>query len=281
MTIRAVQQFQLRQELGTEAKAKKALQAMKDAGYEGIELNGFMIHKMSFGVRMLCSMAGMPIGSSGTLDWHRLVSEMDLKVVSLHEYLDGLLKEPQPIIEEAKAFGTKNIVITGMRKFDYSIEGEVLALAKKLNRAGETIAESGLNLLYHNHNCEFRRLATGQTAFELLIEATDPRYVNFEFDSYWATEAGCDVPWLMHQLGSRMKLYHINDRGTRIEGPTNSILKSDSIELGYGNINLVNLVDIAKSYAVESIILESHQNWAEKSAIKSLQLSAEFMNKYV
>ena len=85
----------------------------------------------------------------------------------------------------------------------------------------------------------------------------------------------------MHQLGSRMKLYHINDRGTRIEGPTNSILKSDSIELGYGNINLVNLVDIAKSYGVESIILESHQNWAEKSAIKSLQLSAEFMNKYV
>ena len=78
-----------------------------------------------------------------------------------------------------------------------------------------------------------------------------------------------------------MKLYHINDRGTRVTGPTNSIIKSDSMELGYGNMNLEKYVAIAKSYGVDAIVLESHQNWADKSAIKSMQLSSTFMNQHV
>ena len=59
------------------------------------------------------------------------------------------------------------------------------------------------------------------------------------------------------------------------------ILKSDSMELGYGNMNLKAMVETAKKYGVEAVILESHKNWIEKSPVKSFQVSAEFMNKYV
>ena len=79
-----------------------------------------------------------------------------------------------------------------------------------------------------------------------------------------------------------MKLYHINDRGTRLTKPAMTpILKSDSMELGYGNIDLVSLVEQAKKVNVDAVILESHRNWAEKSPLKSMELSAEFMNRYV
>ena len=136
--------------------------------------------------------------------------------------------------------------------------------------------------MYHNHNCEFRKVEAGKTAFDLLIEETNPEYVNFELDSYWATEAGVSAVALMKKLGDRLKLYHINDRGTRIEGPSMTpILKSDSMELGYGNMNLSELVEQALHVGVDAIILESHKNWVEKSPIKSLQLSAEFMNEKV
>lgn len=281
MTMKAIQQFQLRAELGSEAKARHTLQLVKEAGFEGIELNGFMIRKMPLSIRLLTRMAGMPIGASGGLDWHKLIKEAGLKVVSLHDHLDGILNDPDWVITEAGSFDTDYIVITGLRKFDYSDENKVLELAEKLNRAGEMVSRSGIKLLYHNHNCEFRKLKKGQTAFDLLIEETDSRYVNFEFDSYWPIEAGCDAVSLMHQLGNRMKLYHINDRGTRVTGTTGSILKSDSMELGYGNVDLPKLVEVAKGYGVESIVLESHQNWIDKSAIKSFQRSAVFMNKYI
>ena len=59
------------------------------------------------------------------------------------------------------------------------------------------------------------------------------------------------------------------------------ILKSDSMELGYGNMNLEALVEQAKAAGGDAVILESHKNWVDKSPVKSIQLSAEFMKKYV
>jgi len=59
------------------------------------------------------------------------------------------------------------------------------------------------------------------------------------------------------------------------------ILKSDSMELGYGNMNLFSLIMQAQKVNVDAVILESHKNWADDSPLKSMELSAEFMNQYV
>ncbi len=252
---------------------------MKEAGFTGIELNGFMIKKMPFIVPVITWLAGMPVGRSGRLDWKKLIAESGLKVVSIHEDLGTILKDPKKIIDEAKAFGTEYIVVTGMYLYDYSKEKAVTELAEKLNRAGKELSAGGIHLLYHNHNCEFRRVETGQTAYDLILEKTNPQFVNFEFDSYWAIEAGCDAVQLMNRLGERMKLYHINDRGTRVKGRKSSILKSDSMELGYGNINLAALIEAAKKNEVKAIILETHRNWVDNSPVKSFQLSAEFLKQ--
>lgn len=41
--------------------------------------------------------------------------------------------------EEAKSFGTEYVVITGMYRFDYGDEATMHELAKRLNKAGETL----------------------------------------------------------------------------------------------------------------------------------------------
>ncbi len=281
MTIKAVQQFQLRSVIGNEKQARSTLRAMKEAGYDGIELCGFMIKKMPLTVQLLTWLAGMPVGRSGYLDWKKLVTDVGLKVVSIHEDLGSIRKNPEAVVAEARAYGTRTIVMTGMYRFDFSDQQAVLELAKHLNQAGKTLAESGIQFLYHNHNCEFRNVVPGKNAYQLLVESTDPRYVNFEFDSYWPAEAGCDVAGVMRFLGTRMRLYHINDRGTRDSGVKGSILKSDSVELACGNMDLKTLLQIAQSNGVEAVILESHRNWVDKSAVKSFQLSAQFLNTYI
>lgn len=281
MALKAVQMIQLGSVMGSEEKAKQTMRLMKEAGYDGIELNGFMIKKMPPIVRILTTLAGMPIGKTGKLDWKKLMSESDLQVVSVHEDLGSILRAPQDVIAEANDFGTKYVVITGMNRFDFSDRTAVLEMIEKLNQAGKLLKEGGISLLYHNHNCEFRKVEPDKTAYDLILEKTDPEYVNFEFDSYWPTEAGVDTIGLMRRLGSRMKLYHINDRGSRVSGAAGQILKSDSMELGYGNMNLTEMVKIAKENGVDAVILESHKNWADKDPVKSFQLSAEFLNKQV
>lgn len=280
MAIRAIQQFQLRTVIGTEEKARNTLRLMEEAGYNGIELCSFMIHKMPWTVRALTRMAGMPMGRSGHLDWHALLEETNLSVVSIHQDLGTIQRAPQEVIADAKSYGTKYVVITGMHHFDYSDKEAVDQLITDLNTCGRTLKEEGIELLYHNHNCEFRKI-DGQTAYERIVEQTDPAYVNFEFDSYWPTEAGVNAAAWMQRLGNRMKLYHINDRGSRVSGKTSSILTSDSMELGYGNMDLTTMVDIAKENGVDAIVLESHRNWVDKSPIKSFQCSAQFLNSHV
>ena len=239
-----------------------------------------MIHKMPWTVRALTRMAGMPMGRSGHLDWHALLEETNLSVVSIHQDLGSIQRAPQEVIADAKSYGTKYVVITGMHHFDYSDKEAVDQLITDLNTCGKTLKEEGIELLYHNHNCEFRKI-DGQTAYERIVEQTDPAYVNFEFDSYWPTEAGVNAAAWMQRLGNRMKLYHINDRGSRVSGKTSSILTSDSMELGYGNMDLTTMVDIAKENGVDAIVLESHRNWVDKSPIKSFQCSAQFLNSHV
>ena len=210
MPTKAVQQFMLGTVLSNENEARQTLAAMKAAGYDGIELCGFMIHPIGFMVRLLTKAAGMPVG-----------------------------------------------------------------------KAGEALKAEGVELLYHNHNCELRHVNAEKRAYDILLEETDPQFVNFEFDSYWFTEGGANALAWMQRLGTRMKLWHINDRGTRISGSAvTPILKTDSMELGTGNMDLDSLMAQALTIGVDAVILESHRNWVDNSPIKSLQLSAEYLKQH-
>ena len=281
MPIKAVQHFMLGTVMHKEAQAADTMRKMKEAGYNGIELCGFMIHPSGMMVRLMTRAAGMPVGNGGKLDWLRLVKDSELKVVSIHQDLGSVERDPGAVAQEAGRFGTDKIVITGMYRFAYSDKDAVRELAQRLNKAGDALRKEGVELLYHNHNCEFLQVAPNQSAYQLLLAETDPDAVNFEFDSYWCAECGANPLAVMNALGNRMKLWHINDRGTRQEGPCMTpILKSDSMELGCGAMPLAALTEKAKAAGVEAVILESHRNWIDKSPVKSFERSAEFLNAH-
>jgi sugar phosphate isomerase/epimerase len=274
-----VQQIMLGTVTGSESQARETLQRIKATGYDGLELNRFMIHPSSIMVRLMTRAAGMPTGKGGGLDWHVLLTEAGLTVVSLHADLGSLEREADTVAEEAKSYGTNKVVITGMYRFDYSDEATVRELAQRLNKVGETLKAKGIDLLYHNHNVELLPIKPGLRAYDILIADTDPTCVNFEFDSYWFTDGGADAKLWIKKLGSRMKLWHINDRGSRQAGPAMTpILKVDSMELGTGNMDLDGLWEIAAENGVESVVLESHKNWIDKDPVKSLELSAKWLN---
>ncbi len=276
---KAVQQIMLGTVTGNESQARETLRRIKAAGYDGLELNRFMIHPSSLMVRLMTRAAGMPTGNGGKLDWHALLNESGLEVVSLHADLGSLEREADDVIEEAKSFGTDKIVITGMYRFDYGSESAVRELAERLNRAGERLKTQGIELLYHNHNVELLQVKPGLRAYDILLDETDPDLVSFEYDSYWFTDGGADAKLWMKKLGRRMRLWHVTDRGSRQSGPAMTpILKADSMELGTGNMDLDGLREIAVENGIEAVVLESHKNWIDKDPVKSLELSAQWLN---
>ena len=280
MPVKAIQQYMLGTVLNNEKQAKETLQKIKAAGYDGIELCGFMIHPTGLMVRLMTKAAGMPTGNVGKLDWHSLIRESGLSVVSLHTDLGSLERDSAAVADEVKSFGTDKAVITGMYRFAYGDEATIHDLAARLNKAGEALSKEGVQLLYHNHHCELQRVRDEKRAYDILIEETDPAFVNFEFDSYWFAEGGADPLTWMERLGERMKLWHINDRGSRLTGPAMTpILKTDSLELGTGNMPLDVLAGQAVANGIDAVILESHKNWINKNPIDSLELSAKWLNE--
>ena len=276
----AVQQIMIGTLCNNYDNALWTLQAIKHAGYDAIELNDFMIQKTSLLVRLMTKFSGMPIGKSGNHDWKKLITESELKVISLHSNLTSIEADSKAIADKAKDFGTDTVVITGMYRFDYSTLEEVKALTNRLNQAGKALAEQGIRLLYHNHNVELQKVIADKTAYDIIIEETDPKYVNFELDSYWITDGGASAVRIMEKLGRRMKLWHINDRGCRQHGPyMTPILTEDAVELGCGNMDLDTLLEIALNNGTEGIIVEAHKNWIDNDPIKSFQVSAEYLQK--
>ena len=258
-----------------------ALKRIKAAGYDHIEINDFMIEKPSLIVKLLTKFGGMDIGKSGNQDWHTLLQESGLKVSSIQSNLGAIESDPVKITQLAKSYGTDTVVITGMYRFDYSSMEEVTALADRLNASGKSLKEQGIRVLYHNHNCELQKVSRGRTAYDVLIEKTDPEYVNFELDTYWMTDGGTDVYEIIDKLGSRLKYWHINDRGNNDKGPyMTPILKEKATELGSGNMNLEKLSGIIKENGVEAVILETHNNWVDNSPVKSIEVSSAFMNSH-
>ena len=135
---KAVQQIMLGTVTGKHEQTLKVLNRIKASGYDGLELNRYMIHPTPMFVRMLTRVAGMPTGNGGRLNWHELIKASGLSVISLHTDLGSLEKEMNAIIEEAKSFHTDKIVITGMYGFDYSAEKEIDSLIMRLNKAGKS-----------------------------------------------------------------------------------------------------------------------------------------------
>ena len=183
---KSVQQIMLGTVCKTEAQTKETLRCIKQAGYDGIELNGFMIRPTPFIVRMLTKFAGMPVGKGGKYHWKELLTEAGLHASHSTKILarSGEIRTPS----YRKQMNFKRNILSSP---------ECIALIIPIKRQSANwlpistipqteLKKSGIRLSYHNHNCEFRKVEPGLTAYELLIRETDPDLVGFEFDSYLA-----------------------------------------------------------------------------------------------
>ncbi|MGF3056451.1 sugar phosphate isomerase/epimerase family protein [Microbacterium sp. YY-01] len=278
--LRAIQQIQIGTVTSTHNQARDTLARLVAAGFEGIELNGFMTRPTPFFVRALTKVVGMPVGSGGRLDWPRLVADSGLSVVALHEDLGSIESDMAAVVARTANLDTNTVVVTGMYRFDYGDPSAVMQLAQRLNAAGRTLADEGIRLLYHNHTAEFRRLGSACTALDTIADQTEPDVVGFELDCFWAATAGADPLRLLDSLGERVQLLHITDRGSRVNGPTMTpIIKVDSVELGTGNLAVDAIIARAASLGVDAVVLETHKNWIDGSPLRSAEVSAEVLRR--
>jgi len=233
-------------EVGTEA----VLAELADIGYQNVEPFG-----------------GTYEGRTAA-EFGNLLGEYSLKAPTSH----GSTNETQfeDTLAYAKAIGQKYTGSGGSASPGISTLEDTLATAQTLNRLGEMSKKAGTGKIFvHNHQAEFtHQFADPQTgevksAWEILVENTDPRYVTFQLDVLWAADAGVDVVRLLEEHGDRIELLHVKD------GFLNGDARAIPTDVGEGDIDWAPILDAAqgpvKYYVVERDGAPATREFAEDS----------------
>lgn len=111
-------------------------------------------------------------------------------------------------IADHKKAGMKYIVNPGMGV--PATLADLQTQCEFLNEVGKLCAAEGIKFGYHSHSHEFRRVE-GKVMYDYMIEHTDPQYVFFEMDVYWAVVGGVAPVEYFKRYPGRFTLLHIKD----------------------------------------------------------------------
>ncbi len=140
---------------------------------------------------------------------HAALVSAGLRAPTSHVSIDRMRADPAREIAAAKVLGVETIVIPWLSP-EWRTPARFAALAAQLNQLGRHCADAGLTLSYHNHDFEFAQ-QDGQRLFDILLDATDPALVTFEFDIYWSAFAGVDPVAFLTEHGPRIRQMHLKD----------------------------------------------------------------------
>ncbi|MDR3260477.1 MAG: sugar phosphate isomerase/epimerase [Tannerella sp.] len=119
-------------------------------------------------------------------------------------------------------------------------------VADNLNKGGEICQKEGLQLLYHNHDIEFK-VTEGQIPFDTLMARLHPKAVGIEFDLYWITKGGQSAVEYIKKYPGRYLVYHVKDM--------NPADRSFAC-VGSGHINFAEIFGLNKTAGVKHFIVE-------------------------
>lgn len=185
-----IQTYTLRDQMRADMPSTLAM--IRRAGYDYVELNGR-------------DFADVPVETVAAQ-----VKSAGLYAPSTHLSYGTVRDNTADMINACKALGCEFGIVPWIDESERSLE-DWKRHARTLNMAGQAFADHGIQLGYHNHHFEFWDLGGGTQAMQILLEETDPRFVCFQIDIFWAILASVDLPALFRSHPGRFKLSHVKD----------------------------------------------------------------------
>ncbi|WP_152191597.1 PQQ-dependent sugar dehydrogenase [Georgenia satyanarayanai] len=186
-------------------------------------------------------------------EFRTMVDELGLSVPSSHyNTAEATFDETLEFVETlGQEYVGSGGFVQGMNLDTYE---STVAVAEAMDRLGQRSVEAGVGKFFgHNHASEFTTVHDipgdhgneGQmSAWEILVENTNPEYVTFQLDVAWAAHAGVDVPALIEEHGDRIELLHVKD-ATNLGGSSNPTF----VNLGEGDVDLQGILAAAEEHA--------------------------------
>ena len=193
------------------------------------------------------------------------IAETDLAVTSMATSPDALHNDLDSHITASEVYGTDDVVIMYIDESRFQTRDAVRELANELDSLAGELADSGLNLHYHNHDHEFVDV-DGTPALSRLIEETSQ--LRFELDLGWAGTGGVDPAAFLESIGDRVTHVHVKDM---------AFDSREFVTFGEGDLDVAQAVAAAKSVDVDWVIFENDQ---PKDPAAEISHASLLLNQY-
>ena len=236
-----VQLYTVRDEMAADAAG--TLSRIAEMGYREVEFAGLYGHSVP--------------------EMRAMLDDVGLRAASSHHGVDAVRGDWEGTLAGAIELGQARIVVPSIPGNQRSRDA-LLAIAADFNRAGEAAAAQGLRFGYHNHDWEFEPLPDGTLPLDLLLDETDPRYVDWQMDVFWTVQGGGDPIALMDARRGRVTSLHVKDRTAA----------GEMVDVGDGVIDFVEVIRRAGDQGLLHAFVE-HDRPAD--ALVSIRRSFEWL----
>lgn len=199
----------------------------------------------------------------------------DLKASGMHFQWPELSEHLDKVIADAKTLGLEYVTLPWIpHNGEFTLENAHVA-AKAFNKWGKRLAEAGLKFTYHAHGYEFRPQPGGGTLFDVMAKETDPKYVNYELDIFWAYDGGADPVKLMEKYPDRFPQMHLKDMRKDIKTPNytgHEDVEAD-VALGKGQLDLPAIFNEAIKIGVKHYYIEDES----KESVQQVPVSIQYV----
>ncbi|MDP2424510.1 MAG: sugar phosphate isomerase/epimerase [Bacteroidales bacterium] len=203
------------------------LEALKEAGYSGIEAFGF---------------DGAFYGHSA-IEFNSICAGIGLRIYSSHTAIT--FGNARYIAEKGAEAGLGYLVLPSMMGRAQNTADDYRKTAYEMNQIGEVCKKFNICFGYHNHDFEFKPI-DGLLPYDILLHETDPSLVSFQLDIYWVIKAGADPIHYFKKHPGRFRTWHIKDMGR----------DGESCIIGNGKIDFKNLLAYAGEAGLDRIFVE-------------------------
>jgi len=246
----AAQLYTCRDLLKTPADIAKTLRHVRTIGYTAVQVSGMG-----------------PIAES---ELNAILDGEGLTCCATHEPGDVILKTPEKVVERLQKLRCTITAYPYPGGVDFTSADSVRDLCLGLDRSGKVLADAGLTLCYHNHNCELRKL-DGKVILETIYDSTNPRYVQGETDTFWIHYGGSEnVEWC-ERLHNRLPVIHLKDYRTNEQN------QHELCEIGRGNLNFKKIIAAAEKSGCQWFIVE--QDTCPGNPLDSLAQSFDYIRQ--
>ncbi|AOS45833.1 Inosose dehydratase [Lacunisphaera limnophila] len=201
------------------------------------------------------------LGSYTAEQFLQLLNDRGLKAVSAHIGYDDLNKDLAGAINTAKILGAKYVMTAWIPHGKEGLTAELTHQAiANFNKWGAAFRAEGITYGYHPHGYEFVPFSSegGKTAFDLMVEKTNPDHVSFEMDVFWVFHAGVDPAALLKKHPTRWTLLHVKDirKGAVTGLSTGGAPPIDNVAVGTGQIDWPAVLGAAQDIGVKHYLIE-------------------------